>query len=68
MPVQAFQRLSSLASHFLPQGESEFDYVIVGGGTTGCMLANRLTEDADVSVAVIEGGPSDEHEDRYVRA
>ncbi|KAF8590399.1 GMC oxidoreductase [Ramaria rubella] len=37
----------------------EFDYVIVGGGTAGSVLANRLTEDPEVTVAVIEGGPSD---------
>jgi hypothetical protein len=47
------ERLASLASHLLPQGNTEFDYIIVGG------LANRLTQDQDVSVAVIEGGPSD---------
>ena len=58
MPMQAFRRLSSLTSHLLPQEDTEFDYVIVGGGTVGCVLANRLTEDAGVSVAVIEGGPS----------
>ena len=59
--MQAFRRLSSLTSHLLPQEDTEFDYVIVGGGTVGCVLANRLTEDAGVSVAVIEGGPSDEN-------
>ncbi|HEX8864379.1 MAG TPA: lycopene cyclase family protein [Lentzea sp.] len=36
-----------------------YDYVIVGGGTAGCVLAARLTEDENVTVAVIEGGPSD---------
>lgn len=46
MPMQAFRRLSSLTSHLLPQEDTEFDYVIVGGGTVGCVLANRLTEDA----------------------
>jgi hypothetical protein len=55
----ARDRLSSLASHLLPQGNTEFDYIIVGGGTAGAVLANRLTQDSDVSVAVIEGGPSD---------
>ncbi|EPQ26079.1 uncharacterized protein PFL1_06287 [Pseudozyma flocculosa PF-1] len=55
----ARERLASLASHLLPSGNTEFDYVIVGGGTAGAVLANRLTEDRDVSVAVIEGGPSD---------
>ena len=39
--------------------EAAFDYVIVGGGTAGSVLAARLTEDPAVSVAVIEGGPSD---------
>lgn len=37
--------------------EESFDYVIVGGGTCGLVLANRLSEDPAVSVAVIEPGP-----------
>jgi choline dehydrogenase-like flavoprotein len=36
-----------------------FDYVIVGGGTAGCVLANRLSADAGVTVALIEAGPPD---------
>lgn len=36
-----------------------YDYVVVGGGTAGSVVASRLTENADVTVAVIEGGPSD---------
>ena len=34
----------------------KFDYVIVGGGSAGCVMAARLSEDADVSVCLIEAG------------
>ena len=37
----------------------EFDYVIVGAGSAGCVLANRLTEDPACRVAIIEAGGSD---------
>ena len=37
------------------------DFVIVGGGTAGCILAARLTQDPSVSVTMIEAGGSDRH-------
>ena len=33
-----------------------FDYIIVGGGTAACVLANRLTEDSSIRVLMIEAG------------
>ena len=44
----------------------QYDYVIIGAGSAGCVLANRLSADPTVSVLLLEAGGSDAHP--YVRA
>jgi choline dehydrogenase len=42
------------------RGRQEFDYIIVGAGSAGCVLAARLSQDPNVRVALVEaGGPDD---------
>eukprot|EP01024_Parvocaulis_polyphysoides_P023180 TRINITY_DN2142_c0_g1_i7.p1 TRINITY_DN2142_c0_g1~~TRINITY_DN2142_c0_g1_i7.p1 ORF type:complete len:611 (-),score=79.85 TRINITY_DN2142_c0_g1_i7:417-2249(-) len=39
-----------------PAGDGKFDYIIVGGGTAGCVLANRLSQNPQKKVLVLEAG------------
>ena len=43
------------------ESAGKYDYIIIGAGSAGCVLANRLTQDADISVLLIEAGGKDDY-------
>ena len=44
-----------------PATQQSYDYVVVGAGSAGCVLANRLTEDGRHTVLLLESGPRDSY-------
>jgi len=40
---------------------STFDYIIIGAGSAGCVLANKLGAQTDLSILVVEAGPMDKN-------
>ncbi|KAL7942813.1 GMC oxidoreductase [Trichoderma barbatum] len=58
--------IASLPLQSLATSVDSYDYIIVGAGTSGLLLANRLTEDVNINVAVIDPGADERNNENVV--